>query len=526
MSKTEKRGQQNRASKAVKSQQSYYPTLASGKGQGDIPTLELQDLMRRGIQEQQAGRLPEAKAVYQQVLDAEPDHADANHLLGVLAHQTGEAEIAVRLITRAVQKNPIIAGYHGNLGYALHALGRLDDAVASYQEALRIDPNLTQAHMNLGNALAQQGWQDDAIASYRKALGINPDFAQAHSNLGNALNARGQLDDAIASYREALRIDPEYAAAHSNLGSALADQGFLDDAIASYRKALGINPDFAQAHSNLGNALQKLGRFDEAITHFECIGTRIAKARVLECLYAAGRTAAYSEYLSELCRSDPVNIRAAAISAFAAHQWGAENPYPFCKDPLDFIYTANLKSALAPFDGFSARILEEIENAPALWEPTENAVRSGFHTMGNLFLMETPEISVLQNVICERIEDYRSRYADRDNGLIRRWPDVAKLTGWHVKLVKSGHLVPHIHSSGWLSGVIYLKIPDNLEGDEGTIRFSLHGYDYPIRNNDIPSVQHVPKEGDLVLFPSSLFHYTNPFQSDEERHCISFDMYP
>ena len=103
MSKTEKRGQQNRASKAVKSQQSYYPTLASGKGQGDIPTLELQDLMRRGIQEQQAGRLPEAKAVYQQVLDAEPDHADANHLLGVLAHQAGEAEVAVRLITRAVR---------------------------------------------------------------------------------------------------------------------------------------------------------------------------------------------------------------------------------------------------------------------------------------------------------------------------------------------------------------------------------------------------------------------------------------
>ena len=87
-------------------------------------------------------------------------------------------------------------------------------------------------------------------------------------------------------------------------------------------------------------------------------------------------------------------------------------------------------------------------------------------------------------------------------------------------------MLPHIHTSSWLSGVIYLKMPDQLAGDEGTITFTLHGYDYPIRNNDIPTVKHVPKEGDLVLFPSSLFHYTTPFQSDEERHCMSFDLRP
>ena len=49
---------------------------------------------------------------------------------------------------------------------------------------------------------------------------------------------------------------------------------------------------------------------------------------------------------------------------------------------------------------------------------------------------------------------------------------------------------------------------------------------FAIRNNDIPTVKHVPKDGDLVLFPSCLFHYTTPFQSDEERHCMSFDMLP
>ncbi|MCZ6637344.1 MAG: tetratricopeptide repeat protein [Alphaproteobacteria bacterium] len=419
---------------------------------------ELQDLMRRGLQEHQAGRLREAKKVYQQVLNAEPDRADANHLLGVLAHQMGDAEIAVRLITRAIESDPGVAGYHGNLGYALHALGRLDEAMTHYQEALAIDPDFAEAHMNLGNALVRQNQ--------------------------------------------------------------------LDDAIASYRKALAINPDYAAAHNNLGTALQNLGRFDEAIPHFESNGDDNAKARVLECLYGAGRTTEYNEILSEFCRNDPANRRIAALSAFAAQQWNVEDPYPFCKAPLDFVHATNLKSDLSPFDGFSARIIEEIENAPTAWDPLDNAARGGFHTQGNLFDMETPGISMLRTIIGERIEDYRSRYADRVDGLIRQWPRRSKLYGWHVKLLKNGHMDTHYHPSGWLSGGFYLKMPDNLEGDEGTITFSLHGHDYPIRNNDIPSFQHCPKEGDLVLFPSSLFHYTTPFRSDEERHCVAFDVVP
>src|SRR3972149_10668940 len=48
-----------------------------------------------------AGRLPEAEAIYRQILQAEPNHPDALHLLGVIAHQAGKHEIAVEYITRA-----------------------------------------------------------------------------------------------------------------------------------------------------------------------------------------------------------------------------------------------------------------------------------------------------------------------------------------------------------------------------------------------------------------------------------------
>ena len=70
-----------------------------------------------------------------------------------------------------------------------------------------------------------------------------------------------------------------------------------------------------------------------------------------------------------------------------------------------------------------------------------------------------------------------------------------------------------------------IKIPKILKNNEGSIRFQLHGYDYPADKN-LPSLIHSPKDFDLVLFPSSLFHETIPFNIDDERHCIAFDLVP
>ena len=54
------------------------------------------------IQHHQAGRLQAAEQIYRQILAVEPNHADAIHLLGVIAHQVGKHEIAVEYIERAI----------------------------------------------------------------------------------------------------------------------------------------------------------------------------------------------------------------------------------------------------------------------------------------------------------------------------------------------------------------------------------------------------------------------------------------
>jgi len=62
-------------------------------------------------------------------------------------------------------------------------------------------------------------------------------------------------------------------------------------------------------------------------------------------------------------------------------------------------------------------------------------------------------------------------------------------------------------------------------GQDGSIKLTIDGYDYPV-NKKLPSLVHSPKDFDLILFPSSLFHRTIPFKSKKTRHVIAFDLIP
>ena len=174
------------------------------------------DLFQAALGHHQAGRLPQAESIYRKILQAEPNHAEALHFLGVIAHQAGRDEIAVDLISKAINISPSSQMY-SNLGAALYAHGKLDEAEVSYRRALEIKPDFADVHYSLGLTLNRLGKFNDAVVSYRLALEIKPDFAEAHGDLGNALQNLGQLDSAQASYRRALEIKPDFAEVHSNL---------------------------------------------------------------------------------------------------------------------------------------------------------------------------------------------------------------------------------------------------------------------------------------------------------------------
>jgi predicted O-linked N-acetylglucosamine transferase (SPINDLY family) len=226
--------------------------------------------------------LTEAEACYRRVLAAQPDHAEALHLLGVVAHQAGRHALAVELISLAIKQNGENATYFCNLGIALKNHGKLDEAVTAYRQAIRIKPDLAEAHCNLGNALRGQGTLDEALASYDRALFLRPDYVDALCNRGSALHELKRYDEALASYDRALTLRPDHAETLNNRGVTLHKLRRHDEALASYDRALTLRPDHAETLNNRGVTLHELRRYDEAVASYDrALALRPAHAETL-----------------------------------------------------------------------------------------------------------------------------------------------------------------------------------------------------------------------------------------------------
>lgn len=264
--------------------------------------MTIDQMFEAAIENHSAGRLREAEDFCQRVLQRQPNHPDAMHLLGVIAGQMGRADKAVELIRTAIALSPTSADYHDDLGLALLRIGRTEKAIEAHQKAIALDPRHPQAFYNLGNLLQNDGRIGDSIAAYRqhlnvwpnsaetihnlahalrkkgllgeaetcvrRALALQPDMPEAHNTLGSMLLAKNEIDAAITEFKTAVQLRPGYAEAHSNLGASLRIQGHLDAAVAALQKAIELRPDLAEAYNNLGIALREQGLLTEAIAAY------------------------------------------------------------------------------------------------------------------------------------------------------------------------------------------------------------------------------------------------------------------
>jgi predicted O-linked N-acetylglucosamine transferase (SPINDLY family) len=225
----------------------------------------IQTAFNTALRRHQSGHLPEAQALYRQILTDQPTHAGALHYLGVIAHQQNRNDVAVDLIRKSIAQNPDNPSAFRNLATALQAMGQLDDAIVACQQAITLAPHHAPTHFNLANLLSESGRPSEALAAYRAAIACDPKYLAAHANVGALLGERGDFQAAVAALNQAVAINPNLPALHCNLGNALRGLSRFDEAIAAYRRAIQLKPDFAQAWCDLGNALRENGQVPEAI---------------------------------------------------------------------------------------------------------------------------------------------------------------------------------------------------------------------------------------------------------------------
>ncbi|MGA2399420.1 MAG: tetratricopeptide repeat protein [Steroidobacteraceae bacterium] len=225
--------------------------------------------LKRAVELHTRGDPKEAAALYADILQADPDHPDALHLMGVTQTQLGRPESGLALIAKSLAVNPHQPVAISNQGNAYLALNRPAEALASYDRALRLAPDYPLAVFGRGNALAALGRLDEALASFDRALHLVPRFAAALNARGGVLVKLKRYAEALAAYDASLELSPTLAQAHLGRAGALLGSGEHAQALRSIDRALECKPDYAEAFVERGHVLSELGNTAAAMEAYE-----------------------------------------------------------------------------------------------------------------------------------------------------------------------------------------------------------------------------------------------------------------
>ncbi|MGE5274510.1 MAG: tetratricopeptide repeat protein [Verrucomicrobiota bacterium] len=209
----------------------------------DDRALSLDEALSVAIVLQRAEQWAAAGEIYRKILEVAPDHPDALHFSGVLAHQQGRSEEAVALIGRSLELGPERADWYSNLGIVLQDRLDLDEAVAAYEHAIELDPDHANAHNNLGVVLRAQGKVVEAEAAYRAAIRIDPDHSDAYNNLGVLLRGQKRQREAARCFSKVITLRPRQPDARRLLAIAHCTLGEVDQAVEVCEEWLRDEPD-------------------------------------------------------------------------------------------------------------------------------------------------------------------------------------------------------------------------------------------------------------------------------------------
>ena len=150
----------------------------------------------------------------------------------------------------------------------------------------------------------------------------------------------------------------------------------------------------------------------------------------------------------------------------------------------------------------------------------------GWHSLPDLLLWQAPEIETLKGWITSAVKQMTqmtSRAKSEISGKL-------EMHGWANVSRRGAYNKIHNHPNHAWSGVYYVAIgeSDAENPDSGIIefldpRFGVDMIDLP-GNPFGGKVRIEPAPGNLLLFPSWLYHYVNPYHGDGIRISIAFNV--
>lgn len=446
----------------------------------------------------------------------------------------GQIEQALRLYRDAVRRFPADPVARHNLAATLGDLGRHDEALDLAKTALSAGLNAPETW--LVRARAELGLLDlpAAADSYRRVTALRPNLLAAQFEAAQlAWMSTGDRDLALAGLCQAegqAGADPMLAFVKAQALEMMGD-------VTSARRTLDVLlgragcPPAVMAYGAHLEAL--LGRPDAAIALAEaCMraapGDPGAVEAVTRARLAAGDGPGASEAAGHLVAAQPFNQHALALQATAWRMTG-DARYHALYDYDRLVASCELATP-AGWDSLSAYVgdlARELKAAhPFRAHPFGHSVRGGSQ-LPNVLSRRTPALSALGGALMTPILQYLEQLGQGSDPVRRRNTGRARFQGdWSVWLWPGGHNVDHVHQEGWLSTACHIELPEAVGagGREGWLRFGKPGI--PV-GQDMEAEHWVrPEPGRLVLFPSYMWHGTEPFGGDIPRLAVAFDLLP
>ncbi|NBV71870.1 MAG: tetratricopeptide repeat protein [Burkholderiaceae bacterium] len=400
------------------------------------------------------------------------------------------------------------------------------DAQIFFLKVLEITPNEVETISNLAAVQHELGLMQDAKEACSRALLLDPNFAPAHYNLGRALYELGQLTNAESCYKKAIELDPTYADAYCNLGLTLEGVGRAIEAVEATKMALALNPELHQAQHNLGTWLLGLKRYEEAEIELKKAAPfkKGFEASLLSCYLHQNKQKELYKLLASLLKNEKTCSLQGSVCSRAQVRYEKITPNSYCTEPMNYVVVKEIRK-ICDFENLFIKPLKEISNN-LKEQRLQGLLTNGKQSSGNLFESEKKLTEDIQNFLHLEIKKYRDYFKNSKEGFIRKWPKKYKLWGWLVTMKTGGKLSAHMHETGWISGSIYINVPQKNKENEGNIAFCIEEEQFlPAGQKGSDKIVDVDT-GSMCLFPSSLLHYTIPFDSDEERIVLAFDVQP
>lgn len=516
------------------------------------------------------------RAAADRALQRAPNHADAWNLLGLALAQLGQSVEAVGALERAVALRPAYRNAWDNLIALLEQNGRLDLAAITADRALEACAPGSAADWHRAGLLHFRGGNPArAGACLEAALQRAPATRRFRHDLAVIRYAEQRIDEArrliaelVASPEASLEERANFVAiwtratAPADLEAALQQAervlarqpghpkvldstaiilgklGRRAEALACAERARAADPRSAGACFTLARLLDEDGRSGEALALLSAGADHFDEDARLQQLVGSlhlkqGAAEPALEALDRCLALAPADQASIALRGVALYQLGRHTEARDWWGQDRFLARVSLGTppAFASQAAWLGALAQDIRQHSRLrYEPVGLAAQGGWLT-DELLADRTPAILGFHEALKAAIREYLAALPiDAAHPFLRvARSDVWTMHLWATRSVEGGVIDTHIHDESWLSGAFYVELPPGL-GREGEADPHAGWIEFGQPHRGLPGIppaelrRYPPAVGELLLFPSYVYHRTLPFRGSGERISISFDL--